>query len=277
MSVTDAERAVDPSDLAAESGDTVLELRHVSVSYLVGGQLRPAVEDVSLAVPDGGFVSLVGPSGCGKSTLLHAAAGLMSPTAGTASYLGNQISGVNPDVGYVTQKDTVLPWRTVLDNIALPLQISGMRKVARREAAAEMAASLGLGDSLRSFPTQLSGGMRQRVQLGRTLIRRPRLLLMDEPFGALDAYLRLRMQELLLSILSEHRPAVLFVTHDLSEAISLSDEVVALTGRPGRVGMTCTIDALSDRSDLMAMRAHPAFGGYERELWRTIAAAGPLG
>ncbi|MDE3076991.1 MAG: ABC transporter ATP-binding protein [Chloroflexota bacterium] len=252
----------------------VLELDCLSVSYVVGERVKPAVQGVSFTIREGGFLSLVGPSGCGKSTLLHAAAGLIRPSAGTVTYLGQRWVGLLPEVGYVTQKDTLLPWRNVVDNIALPLQLGGMGKSERRSRAEEMAVSLGLGDYLRHFPSQLSGGMRQRVQLGRTLVGRPKLLLMDEPFGALDAYLRLRMQELLLSILAEHRLSTLFVTHDLAEAISLSDEVVAMTGSPGRVGLTCTVDDLPDRTDLMAIRGNTRFAEYQRLLWDAISASG---
>lgn len=270
-----AEQTAGHTGDGAAAADNLLELRSVAVSYLVRDRLQPAVEDINLSLKPGGFLSLVGPSGCGKSTLLHVAAGLVRPSAGTVTYLGRQWNGLHPEIGYVTQKDTLLAWRNVADNIALPLELQGVgRKADRRARAAAMAERLSLGKCLKMFPNQLSGGMRQRVQLGRTLVGEPKLLLMDEPFGALDAYLRLRMQELLLSVLAERRPSILFVTHDLSEAIALSDEVVALTGTPGRVGLTRTIDSLPDRSDIMAMRGNPKFAGYERDLWRAISPSG---
>jgi sulfonate transport system ATP-binding protein len=245
----------------AVAPDPVLSLHSVSVRYLTSSGLNVAVTDVTVRVAAREFVSVVGPSGCGKSTLLHVAAGLIRPSAGKVAYLGQEWGGLHPDVGYVTQKDTLLPWRTVVDNIAVPLQLKGMRKAERRRIAGDMAASLGLGDYLKHFPSQLSGGMRQRVQLGRTLVIRPKLLLMDEPFGALDAYLRLRMQELLLSILREHPISTVFVTHDLGEAISLSDRVIALSGSPGRL-------------DLMAIRGTPRFSEYQSQLWEAISSAG---
>jgi NitT/TauT family transport system ATP-binding protein len=252
----------------------VLDLRSVSVRYLTKSGLNTAVTDVSVKVDPGEFVSIVGPSGCGKSTLLHVAAGLIRPAAGKVTYLGQEWTGLHPDVGYVTQKDTLLPWKNVIDNIALPLKLKGMGKAERRTVAAEMAENLGLADYLKHFPAQLSGGMRQRVQLGRTLVTRPKLLLMDEPFGALDAYLRLRMQELLLSMLREHRVSTVFVTHDLGEAIALSDRVVALAGSPGRLGLDCAIESTADRDDLMAMRATPEFTEYQTRLWDIISSTG---
>ena len=252
----------------------VLDLRSVSVRYLTKSGLNTAVTDVSVKVDPGEFVSIVGPSGCGKSTLLHVAAGLIRPAAGKVTYLGQEWTGLHPDVGYVTQKDTLLPWKNVIDNIALPLKLKGMGKAERRTVASEMAENLGLADCLKHFPAQLSGGMRQRVQLGRTLVTRPKLLLMDEPFGALDAYLRLRMQELLLSMLREHRVSTVFVTHDLGEAIALSDRVVALAGSPGRLGLDCAIESTADRDDLMAMRATPEFTEYQTRLWDIISSTG---
>jgi NitT/TauT family transport system ATP-binding protein len=254
--------------------DNVLDLRSLTVSYVVDDHVRTAVTNIDLVVPEGHFVSLVGPSGCGKSTLLHVAAGIIRPATGTVTYLGKTWTGRHPDVGYVTQKDTLLPWRSVVDNIAMPLEFKGVKKAKRRAEAAEMAERVGLGDRLKVFPSQLSGGMRQRVQLARTLVSKPRLLLMDEPFGALDAFLRLRMQDLLLSILAENRISTLFVTHDLAEAISLSDEVIALTGTPGRIGLKCAIDYERDRTDLMGMRSHPKFSEFQENLWATISGTG---
>jgi NitT/TauT family transport system ATP-binding protein len=255
----------------------VLDLRSVSVRYLTKSGLNTAVSDVSVKVEPGEFVSVVGPSGCGKSTLLHVAAGLIRPAAGKVTYLGREWTGLHPDVGYVTQKDTLLPWKSVIDNLALPLQLKGVRKAERRQVAAEMAENLGLENYLRHFPAQLSGGMRQRVQLGRTLVIRPKLLLMDEPFGALDAYLRLRMQELLLSILRGHPVSTVFVTHDLGEAIALSDRVVALAGSPGRLGLDCAIESSGDRDDLMAVRSTPEFTEYQTRLWEIISSPSTTG
>ena len=262
------------TDGVAAPEQPVLELQSVSVRYVTSSGLNMAVADVTAKVKSREFVSIVGPSGCGKSTLLHVAAGLIRPAAGTVTYLGREWSGLHPDVGYVTQKDTLLPWRNVVDNIALPLQLKKVRKAERRKIASDMAASLGLGDYLKLFPNQLSGGMRQRVQLGRTLVTRPKLLLMDEPFGALDAYLRLRMQELLMSILQGHPVSTMFVTHDLAEAITLSDRVIALSGSPGRLALDCAIETSAQRGDLMAIRSTSEFSEYQSQLWETISSEG---
>jgi NitT/TauT family transport system ATP-binding protein len=266
-----AERRREESCADAPAPGPVLDMASVTVRYLTSSGLNSALTDVTATVAAAEFVSVVGPSGCGKSTLLHVAAGLIRPSAGKVTYLGQEWTGLHPDVGYVTQKDTLLPWRTVVDNIALPLQLRGVRKSERRGIAGDMAATLGLGSCLRHFPSQLSGGMRQRVQLGRTLVIRPKLLLMDEPFGALDAYLRLRMQELLLSILREHPVSTLFVTHDLGEAITLSDRVIALAGSPGRLALDCAIKTSAERDDLMAVRSTPEFAEYQRRLWASIS------
>jgi NitT/TauT family transport system ATP-binding protein len=265
------------SDDSASAPGPVLDLRCVCVRYLTKSGLNTAVADISVKVEPGEFVSVVGPSGCGKSTLLHVAAGLIRPAAGKVRYLGQEWAGLHPDVGYVTQKDTLLPWKSVIDNLALPLQLKGVRRSERRQIATEMAENLGLEKYLKHFPAQLSGGMRQRVQLGRTLVIRPKLLLMDEPFGALDAYLRLRMQELLLSILRGHPVSTVFVTHDLGEAISLSDRVLALAGSPGRLGLDCAIKSPVDRNDLMAMRSTQEFTEYQTRLWEVISAPASAG
>jgi NitT/TauT family transport system ATP-binding protein len=274
MAQTAAWRRDKGSGEGAASPEPVLDLQSVTVRYLTNSGMNVAVADVSIKVGSREFVSVVGPSGCGKSTLLHVAAGLIRPAAGKVTYLGQEWTKLHPDVGYVTQKDTLLPWRTVVDNIAVPLQLKGTRKSERRQIAGEMAANLGLGNYLKHFPNQLSGGMRQRVQLGRTLVIRPKLLLMDEPFGALDAYLRLRMQELLVSILREHPVSTVFVTHDLGEAITLSDRVVALSGSPGRLALDCAIETSADPHDLMGIRSTLEFSEYQTRLWDTISAAG---
>jgi NitT/TauT family transport system ATP-binding protein len=274
MAQTAAWRRDKGSGEGAASPEPVLDLQSVTVRYLTTSGMNVAVADVSIKVRSREFVAVVGPSGCGKSTLLHVAAGLIRPAAGKVTYLGQEWTKLHPDVGYVTQKDTLLPWRTVVDNIAVPLQLKGIRRSERRQIAGEMAANLGLGNYLKHFPNQLSGGMRQRVQLGRTLVIRPKLLLMDEPFGALDAYLRLRMQELLVSILREYPVSTVFVTHDLGEAITLSDRVVALAGSPGRLALDCAIETSADPHDLMGIRSTPEFSEYQARLWDTISATG---
>jgi NitT/TauT family transport system ATP-binding protein len=259
------------SPLGTDTTAPVVEFNDVTVTYPGKHVTRPAVVGVDLAVRKGSFVCVVGPSGCGKSTLLHVCSGLLKVSAGRFRYLGREWKKLHPDIGYVTQRETLLPWKTVLGNIALPLKIKGVSRSERRERASEMAASVGLGDWLNRYPRELSGGMRQRVQLGRTLITDPTLLLMDEPFGALDAVLRVRMQEFLKSRIEGTDLTTVFVTHDLTEALTLGDEVVAMAGAPGSIGQIDTLDDLPRGVSPVQLRQSPAYAAHEARLWKTIA------
>jgi NitT/TauT family transport system ATP-binding protein len=233
---------------------------------------RPAVVGIDLTVHKGSFVCVVGPSGCGKSTILHVCSGLLKISGGQFRYLGKEWGGdLHPGIGYVTQRETLLPWKTVLGNIALPLKIKGVPRAQRRAKAADMAASVGLGDWLNRYPRELSGGMRQRVQLARTLVTDPTLLLMDEPFGALDAVLRVRMQEFLLSTIEGTELTTIFVTHDLTEALTLGDQVVAMAGAPGRIDQIDHLDDLPRGVSPLELRQAPAYAAHETKLWKTIA------
>ena len=216
--------------------DTMIEWNHVAKSFEKKGERVEALRDVSLTIKKGEFISILGPSGCGKSTLLNMTAGLMDPDeVGTVLYGGKLVTEVNTKVGYMTQRDTLLPWRTVKGNIELPLTIQKVSKDEREHRVREHIKTVGLTGFENHYPRELSGGMRKRVALGRTLISEPQTLLMDEPFAALDAQLRLVMQEELLRLWSGTGKTVVFVTHDLHEAVALSDRVVVLTGRPGTV------------------------------------------
>ena len=196
-----------------------------------------ALSEVELTVGDGEFVSLIGPSGCGKSTLLRLIADLIEPTAGTVTVNGKSArqARLDQDYGIAFQAAGLLPWRTVTANIELPLELHGVGRAERRERARELLELVGLADFAKSRPDQLSGGMQQRVAIARALAERPRLLLMDEPFGALDEMTRERMQAELLRIARESGAAVLFVTHSIPEAVVLSDRVAVMTPRPGRI------------------------------------------
>jgi NitT/TauT family transport system ATP-binding protein len=195
----------------------------------------PALDRISLTVERGNFVALVGPSGCGKTTLLNLAAGLAKPDTGAVYYDGERLLKPNTSAGYLTQDDALLPWRDVLANVALPLEIKGVDKTTRFARAREIIRKVGLADFERHRPSALSGGMRKRVSLARTLIYRPETLLLDEPFGALDAQTRVLMQKQLLDLCRELKLTVLLVTHDIGEAIALSNRIVLLSARPGRV------------------------------------------
>lgn len=229
-----------------------------------------ALDDVTLSVGTHEFVALVGPSGCGKSTILNLIAGLLPATGGRVIYDGRAVEGVNRRVGYMTQKDTLLPWRTTFANVALPFELSARRggKPAK-ERVCEYIKLVGLAGFEDHYPAQLSGGMRKRALLARTLIYQPETLLMDEPFGALDAQLKLIMQGELLRIWSETRNTVLFVTHDLGEAIALADRVVIFTGRPASIKAIEHIDIPRPR-DVFSIRFTKQYGELFERLWALL-------
>ncbi|MCU1627976.1 MAG: transporter ATP-binding protein [Pseudonocardia sp.] len=212
---------------------TAVSLSGVDKSF---GEVR-ALDGIELTLGDGEFVSLIGPSGCGKSTLLRVVADLEQPTAGTVEVAGKSAhrARLDQEYGIAFQQSGLLEWRTVAENVELPLQVHGMARAERRARAAELLELVGLADFAGSRPSQLSGGMQQRVAIARALAPSPRLLLMDEPFGALDEMTRERMQAELLRIAGESGAAVLFVTHSIPEAVVLSDRVVVMSPRPGRI------------------------------------------
>jgi ABC-type nitrate/sulfonate/bicarbonate transport system ATPase subunit len=214
-----------------------LEAHDVMLDYAqprTGDRLR-ALDGVTLAVAEGEFVSIVGPSGCGKSTLFNVVSGLIRPTAGRVALDGRDVTGETGHVGYMLQKDLLLPWRTVRENIVLGAALHGRVTGRDRAEAEELARRYGLGDFVDHYPHALSGGMRQRVALMRTLAFHKDVMLLDEPFGALDSQTRLRMQQWLLDVWAEHRRTILFITHDVDEAIFLSDRVVVMSARPGEI------------------------------------------
>ncbi|MGZ3341216.1 MAG: ABC transporter ATP-binding protein [Reyranella sp.] len=233
------------------------------------GDLRAAT-DINLTIGQGEFVTLVGPSGCGKSTLLNAAAGLFPPTDGQVLYRGKPVSGYNHSVGYMTQSDHLLPWRDVVGNIAVPLEIKGMGRREIADRVAELVTLVGLKGFEKSYPTQLSGGMRKRAALARLLAYDPDTLLMDEPFGALDAQLRLGLQIQLRRLCQRLNKTVLFVTHDLDEAIALADRAVVFTRRPGTVKRILKVDLPRDRN-LMQLRHDRRYMELTAELWDLLA------
>lgn len=228
-----------------------------------------AVRDATFAVDQGEFVVLIGPSGCGKSTLLNMVSGLMAPTSGTIRYDADTIDRVNTRVGYMTQTETLLPWRTVADNISVPLEIRRTPRADRRAAIEQVIEMVGLTGFESHYPNQLSGGMRKRVQLARTLVYEPETLLMDEPFGSLDPMLKLLVQEELMRIWERSRKTVMYVTHDLGEAVSLADRVVVFTRRPARIAKVVPIDIPRPR-DISALRTTPQFAALYEELWDTL-------
>jgi NitT/TauT family transport system ATP-binding protein len=228
-----------------------------------------ALEDVSIDIEEGAFVAFVGPSGCGKTTLLNMLAGLSFPTSGSILYRGQGIKDVNREIGYITQHDSVFPWRTVEQNVAVPLEIRKVSKEERSERVKYFIGMVGLSGFEKHYPSQLSGGMRKRVAFARTLIYDPTAVLLDEPFGALDAQLRMTLQDELLSIWQRTKKTMVLVTHDLGEAISLADKVVVFTGRPGTIKQIKDIP-LSRPRDIFHLRFSEQFGQLYESIWESL-------
>ncbi len=228
-----------------------------------------ACQGVDLSVRRGEFLAIVGPSGCGKSTLLNMAAGLLKPSAGRVFYRGAPVAEPNTLVGYMTQRDTLLPWRTVEDNVAIALELRGQSKADRHRHAHDWIKRVGLSGFETAYPAQLSGGMRRRVSMARTLAYEPETILMDEPFGALDAQLRLVMHDELLKLWAATGTTMVFVTHDLTEAITLADRVAVFSARPGRIRAIETVDLPRPR-DVFRIRFDPHFGELHDKLWRYL-------
>ncbi|WP_216856454.1 ABC transporter ATP-binding protein [Acidisphaera sp. S103] len=252
--------------------DALIEYRNVARRFHSRSGTVVACEDVNLSVRRGEFMAVVGPSGCGKSTLLNMAAGLMAPSAGQVFYGGRQVPAPNTDVGYLTQRDTLLPWRTVEDNVAIALELRGQSRADRLRVAHEWLDRMGLIGFEKSYPAQLSGGMRRRVALARTLAYEPETILMDEPFGALDAQLRMVMHEELLKLWTGMQKTVIFVTHDLAEALTLADRIAVFSARPGRIRSVETVDLPRPR-DVFRIRFDPHFGKLHDRLWSYLEAS----
>jgi len=228
-----------------------------------------AVQDVTFDVGAGEFISVVGPSGCGKSTLLSLIAGLAPLSGGRITIDGTPVSGVNPRLGFVFQRDALFPWKTVADNVGLPLLFRGVDPATARPRVAEWIARIGLTGFERYHPHQLSGGMRKRVALAMTMVYEPEIVLMDEPFGALDVQTRNLMENDLLEIWAQRRRTVVFVTHDLEEAIALSDRIVVMTASPGRV-KSVYITGLPRPRSVTEIRFHPDFGRLYETIWKDL-------
>jgi NitT/TauT family transport system ATP-binding protein len=212
-----------------------IAINDLGIDYGANGRRVEAVRRFTLMTTPGEFVALLGPSGCGKTTVLNAVAGFVQPNAGTVVVDGERVQGPGADRGMVFQQHSLFPWKTVLANVEFGLKMRGIKKGLRTAQARAYLDLVGLASFEDAYPAELSGGMQQRVGIARTLVNRPRVMLMDEPFGALDAQTRLTMQELLLSVWREVRTTVIFVTHDIDEALFLSDRVAVMTARPGEI------------------------------------------
>ena len=257
-----------------EGGTTAaVALGDVGIAFrLAGGGSYTAVERASLRVADGEFVAIVGPTGCGKSTLLNIAAGLMPPSSGTVDIFGLPLAALNRKAGYLFQADALFPWKTALENVAIGLETAGTPASEARARAQDWLTRVGLGAFGDRYPHMLSGGQRKRVGLAQVLIRDPKILLMDEPFGPLDAQTRQIMGNLLLDLWSGDRKAVLFVTHDLEEAIALSDRVVIMSAGPAARIIGDWNVPLTRPRDIAEIKLDHAFHELHREIWQKLKA-----
>jgi NitT/TauT family transport system ATP-binding protein len=254
-------------------GPPKVELRDVSLRYFSMDGETEALRSVSLRVNRGEFVAIIGQSGCGKSTLLSLISGILKPTDGAVLVDGKPVTGPNPRVGYMLQQDYLFEWRTILENTVFGAEIQGAEMSEARERASQLLTRYGLGQFLHHLPRQLSGGMRQRVALARTLCTEPDIVLLDEPFSALDSQTRLALADEITEILRRERKTALLVTHDIGEAISMSERVIVLSRRPGQVKSEHRIAfsrADGGRPTPLAARNAPEFNGYFNALWQEL-------
>jgi NitT/TauT family transport system ATP-binding protein len=248
-----------------------IEARGLSKSFQFGPSTIEAVREVSFGVHRGEFVALLGPSGSGKSTVLNMIATLIRPSGGEILIDGKRITAgkATSGVGYVFQRDTLFPWRTVADNIGYGLELAGVPERERKERIAASIAQAGLTGFEQAYPSALSGGMRQRAALMRTLIVEPQILLMDEPFGALDTHTKIDMHEVLLRIWEREQQTVLFVTHDLGEALTLADRIILFSARPGRIKDMFSVDFARPR-DAVKVRETPRYAELFQHIWHSL-------
>ena len=248
---------------------SLLSIEGVGKEYHVRGRNVLALDSIDLTITEGEFVTIVGPSGCGKSTLLNLIAGLRRSSAGRILFRGAPIDGICTKIGYVTQKDNLLPWRTLVENVEIALEIKGVDKGARRDRARELIERVGLRGFEEHYPHELSGGMRQRANIIRTLIYDPELILMDEPFGPLDAQTRIVLQDQLLKLWWASRKTIVFITHDLVEAITLADRVVLMSSRPGRIKSVENV-AIPRPRDVFKIHESQEFRAVYERLWQQL-------
>lgn len=270
------------SESFARDGTTVssndprlLDVERVTKHFVTSDGVITAIDDISFSVGAGEFVSIIGPSGCGKSTLFNIIGGLVGDYEGRVTVAGETVSGTHPSIGMVFQEESTFPWRTVLDNVAFSLEVSGVPRSERLERAAHFVAMVGLGGFGRRYPAELSGGMRQRVALARTLASKPRILLMDEPFAALDEQTRLLLGDRVLQIQQALKQTTLLITHNLTEAVQLSDRVLVMSYRPGRLMRAVDIALPHPRDSEVVSSAE--FGHYVATIWQDLRAEASRG
>ena len=254
-------------ETAPKPGD-ILEVKDVTKRFPTPEGAVTAVDDVSLSVRQGEFLAIIGPSGCGKSTLFNIVGGLLGDYEGEVSVAGERITGPHPSVGMVFQEESTFPWRTVLENVGFPLEIEGKPKAQRHDKARHFMKMVGLDGFENRYQNELSGGMRQRVSLARTLASEPKILLMDEPFAALDEQTRLLLGDKVLQIQQELKQTTLLITHNITEAVQLSDRIMVMTYRPGKIKRVVDIDLPRPRTSEVV--GSDAFGHYVAQIWADL-------
>jgi NitT/TauT family transport system ATP-binding protein len=248
--------------------EPILVVDNITKRFETPDGVLTAVDDVSLTVAPGEFLGVIGPSGCGKSTLFNVIGGLTDNYDGRVAIGGETVRGPHPAIGMIFQEESTFPWRTVLDNVAFPLEIAGMGKKERYERARHFVHLVGLDGFERRYPAELSGGMRQRVSMARTLASEPKILLMDEPFAALDEQTRLLLGDKVLQIQQELQQTTLIITHNITEAVQLSDRILVMTYRPGKVKRIVNIDLPRPRTSEIV--SSEAFGRYVAQIWSDL-------
>jgi len=248
----------------------ILRFQNVSLTYQAENGEVNALEDISFTACEGELVSVIGPSGCGKSTMLSLIAGLEKPTAGKIFINGEQVTGIGNKTGYMLQKDNLLDWRTIHGNVVLGLEIQGKKNKENIEYVNSLLAAYGLWEFKDNRPSQLSGGMRQRAALIRTLASKPDLLLLDEAFSALDYQTRLMVADDVFSILRREKKTAVIVTHDISEGISMADRLIMLSKRPGKIKHDIKLEFNTNAATPLARRDDPAFGQYFNMIWKEL-------
>jgi NitT/TauT family transport system ATP-binding protein len=254
---------------SAPSGeDGILVVKDVTKHFRTPDGVVTAVDNVSLSVKQGEFLAVIGPSGCGKSTLFNVVGGLLGDYDGEVTVAGERITGPHASVGMVFQEESTFPWRTVIENVSFPLEIEGMPKTKRHDKARHFIKMVGLDGFENRYPNELSGGMRQRVSLARTLASEPKILLMDEPFAALDEQTRLLLGDKVLQIQQELKQTTLLITHNITEAVQLSDRILVMTYRPGKIKRVVNIDLPRPRTSEVV--GSDAFGHYVAQIWADL-------
>ncbi len=254
-----------PPGPAAATANAILAVDNITKRFETPEGVVTAVEGVSLSVTPGEFVSIIGPSGCGKSTLFNIIGGLLDGYDGTVKVAGDLVRGPHPAIGMIFQEESTFPWRTVIDNVAFPLEIAGVAKSERYDKALHFVSLVGLDGFERRYPAELSGGMRQRVSMARTLAAQPKIMLMDEPFAALDEQTRLLLGDKVLQIQQQLKQTTLLITHNITEAVQLSDRIFVMTYRPGKLKRMVKIDLPRPRTSEIV--SSEAFGRYVAQIW----------